>query len=103
MKEKLLNTLGALGVILWFIVSALVRVLPFVMIGGSFWLTLLLIIIAYFIPTSSIVFWSWGLVCAIQGPQDVWAIIYYVLFVILFIPFFIDAVCKLIEKLSRRN
>ena len=92
MKEKLLNTLGAFGGILWFIVSSLIYVLPFVMIGAPFLLNLLLFGIVYFIPSTSIIFWVWGLVCAIQGPQDAWAIIYYVLFAIAFVPFFVSIV-----------
>ena len=103
MKEKLMSRFGLFGGILWLIVSSLIYVLPFVMIGGSFWLSLLLIIIAYFLPASSVVFWVWGLVCAIQGPQDVWAIIYYVLFVVMFLPFFISVVCDLIDKFTGRK
>ena len=99
MKEKLLNTLGIFGGILWFIVSALIYVLPFVMIGASFWVNLLLFGIVYFFPYTSAIFWVWGLVCAIQGPQDVWAIIYYVLFVIAFIPFFVSIITNLLSKI----
>ena len=99
MKEKLLNTLGAFGGILWFIVSSLIYVLPFVMIGGSFWLNLLLFGIVYFIPSTSVIFWVCGLVCAIQGPQDAWAIIYYVLFVIAFVPFFVSIIINLLGKI----
>ena len=92
MKEKLLNTLGAFGGILWFILSTLIYVIPFVMIGASFWLNLLLLGIVYFIPSTSVIFWVWGLVCAIQGSQDVWAILYYILFAIGFVPFFVSLV-----------
>lgn len=98
MKEKLVNALGVFGGILWFVVSSLIYVLPFVMIGGSFWLTALLITIVYFFPISSVIFWVWGLVCAILGPQDVFAIIYYVAFAILFLPFFISIISDLIRK-----
>ena len=99
MKDKLLNTLGAFGGILWFALSALIYVLPFVMIGGSFFLNLLLFGIVYFIPSTSVIFWVWGLVCAIQGPQDVWAIIYYILFVIAFVPFFASIITNLLGKI----
>lgn len=98
MKEKLLNSLGCVGAILWYAVSALVYVLPFVMIGGSFWLNLLFFTIVYFFPSSSIIFWGWGLVCAIQGPQDIFAIIYYVLFAIAFLPFFVSTVLELFQR-----
>ena len=101
MKEKLLNALGMFGGILWFIVSSLIYVLPFVMIGGSFWLNLLLFGIVYFFPPSSVIFWVWGLVCAIQGPQDVWAIIYYILFAIAFIPFFVSMILEFFSAIIK--
>ena len=97
MKEKLLNSLGYVGGIIWFIVSSLIYVLPFVMIGASFWLNLLLFSIVYFFPASSVIFWIWGLVCAIQGPQDVWAIAYYILFAVLFLPFFVSIISSLVR------
>lgn len=95
MKDKLMGALGAVGFILWLLLSILVYVLPFVMIGASFWVNLILFGIVYFFPPSSIVFWIWGLVCAIQGVQDIWAIIYYVLFAIAFVPFFISTILEL--------
>jgi hypothetical protein len=102
MKEKLLTTLGIFGGILWFFVTGLIYFLPFLMIRASFWLNLLLVGIVYFVPSTSVIFWVWGLVCAIQGQQDVWAIIYYVLFAVMFIPYFISLVCDLIGKLFER-
>lgn len=103
MKEKLLSSLGCVGMVLWYAISALVYVLPFVMIDASFWLDLLFFGIVYFFPPASGVFWVWGLVCAIQGPQDFVAIIYYVAFAVMFLPFFISTVCDLIAKLFGRD
>ena len=98
MKEKLVNSIGCIGGILWYAVCALIYVLPFVMIDASFWLDLLFFGIVYFFPVSSVVFWIWGLVCAIQGPQDIFAIIYYVLCVVMFLPFFISTVLDIFQK-----
>lgn len=98
MKEKLLGSLGVLGMIIWYIASAVVYVLPFVMIGASFWLNMLLFGIVYFFPASSAIFWIWGLVCAIQGQQDFWAILYYILFAIMFLPFFVSTVLSFFQK-----
>lgn len=97
LKEKLLTTLGFFGGILWFFVLGLICFLPLAMIGTSFWVNLLLFGIMYFIPSTSGIFWVWGLVCAIQGQQDIWAIIYYVLFVVLFLPYFISVIANLIR------
>lgn len=98
MKEKLMNALGAVGLSLWYLVSLLVAVTPLVMIDAPFLLNLLLLAIVLFVPASSGVFWVWGLVCAIRGPQDIIAIVYYVLFAIMFLPFFISTVLNLFRK-----
>lgn len=98
MKEKLMNALGTAGIILWYLVSLLIAIIPFVMIGASLLLNLLFFGIVQFFPASSVVFWIWGLVCAIKGPQDAWAIIYYVLFVIMFLPFFVSTILSLFNK-----
>lgn len=102
MKEKLSTTLGCLGAIIWFFVTGLVAYLPFAMINASFWLNLLLFTIAFFYRPSMVIFWIWGLVCAIQGTQDVWSIIYYILFAVLFLPYYISVVIELIGKIFDR-
>lgn len=88
-KEKLINALGVFGVILYYLFAAFIYVIPFVMIGISFWWGLLFFFILEIFPVASIVFWVWGLVCAINGVQDAWAIIYYILFAVMFLPFFV--------------
>lgn len=98
MKEKLSNALGVFGIIIWYGISLVTYILPFVMIGASFWKNLLFFGIVNLYPPSSVFFWIWGLVCAIKGPQDTWAIIYYVLFVILFLPFFVSIVSELFQR-----
>lgn len=98
MKEKLMNAFGSVGMVIWFLGSTLVYILPFVMIGASFWLNLVFFGIVSIFPPASIVFWVWGLVCAIKGVQDVWAIIYYVLFAIMFLPFFISTVLDIFQR-----
>ena len=97
-KEKASNSLGAFGSILFFIIRIIVAILPFVMIGGNFFLTLLLISINTFVPFTSVVFWIWGLVCAIKGVQDIWAIIFYISFVLIWIPFFISTITSMFSK-----
>ena len=98
MKEKLINAFGSFGVILFYIIQTIVSVLPFVMIGGNFFVTFILILINMFVPFASAIFWIWGLVCAIQGVQDIWAIIYYVAFVIAWIPFYISTIVSIFSK-----
>ena len=98
MKEKFINALGIAGFILYYLVAALVYVLPFVMIGASFWLNTVFFGIVFIFPPASSVFWIWGLVCAIKGVQDIWAIIYYILFAILFLPFFISTILDIFQR-----
>ena len=98
MKEKLMTALGAVGIGLWYLISLLIAVIPLVMINAPFLLNLLLLATALFIPATSGIFWIWGLVCAIRGPQDIIAIIYYVLFAIMFLPYFINSVLTIFNK-----
>ena len=76
----------------------IVYILPFVMIGGSFLLTVLLITINTFIPFASIIFWIWGLVCAIKGVQDIWAILYYIAFIVIWIPFYVNIITSFFRR-----
>lgn len=97
-KEKLTTTFGAFGSIIYFVISAIVYVLPFIMIGGNFFLSLVLIGINTFVPFTSAVFWIWGLICAIKGIQDVWAIIYYIAFAVIWVPFYISTIISFFSK-----
>ena len=96
--KKFFALFGGFGVILYYIVTLVIAVLPFVMIDVSFWLTFLFIGINLIFPPATIVFWIWGLVCAINGVQDVFAIIYYVVFVAACLPFFIGTVSAFFKK-----
>ena len=98
MKDKLMTALGAVGIGIWYLITLLIAVIPLVMINAPFLLNILLLAFALFVPATSGVFWVWGLVCAIRGPQDIIAIVYYVLFAIMFLPFFISTVLNLFRK-----
>ena len=89
MKEKFRSVLGGAGIILYYIVSLLVCFFPFFMINVSFWVDLLIFLGLQFIPAASVFLWIWGLIAAINGTQDVFAYIYYILFAAMFLPFFI--------------
>ena len=78
LKDKLLNSLGTFGIILYYILSSCIFVLPMVMIDTSFFLDLLFFGIMQIFPPTCIIFWIWGLICAITGPQDWLAIVYYI-------------------------
>ena len=97
-KEEIVNALGVFGLVLYYLVQLMIVILPFVMIGGGFFLMLLLTTIEFFFPLTSVVFWIWGLVCAIKGAQDIWAIMYYIAFVVIWIPFFVSTVLSIFSK-----
>ncbi len=97
-KEKLLSRLGSFGLILYYILCSVIYILPMVMIGTSFWLDLLFFGIMQFFPPSSIIFWIWGLICAINGPQDWLVIIYYIVFAVGWLPFFISIIKSLFSR-----
>lgn len=98
MKEKLTSALGTFGSVLYFILRIFVAVLPLVMIHGGWLLTFVLCLVMYFIPATSIIFWIWGLVCAIGGVQDIFAIIYYVCFAVIFLPVFADTLLAIFKR-----
>lgn len=103
MKEKLTNALGSFGSFIWLIISMTIAVIPIVAIGMPFWINIILFAIMLFIPATSVIFWVWGLIRMINGPQDVVAIVYYVLFVVLFLPTFIQIMVSLIQKISGKK
>lgn len=103
MRNFLTRRLGTLGIILWYILTAFISILPFVFIDLNFVWTFILILIDWIFPFVSPVFWIWGLVKAIKGPQDIWAIVYYVSFAILFLPYVIDLFYTTFSPTYRAN
>ena len=97
-NEKLVSTFGSFGIILLYLFRLIICILPFVMIGGNFFVSFLLITLNTFLPITSIVFWIWGLVCAIRGVQDIFAILYYIVFAVAWLPFYISIVGSFFNK-----
>ena len=98
MKEKLVNALGAFGGILYFVFSTFIFVLPIIMIGKPFWLDAIFFGVMQFFPSTSIIFWIWGFVAALKGPQDIFAIIYYIVFAAMFLPYFFNLIAGIFKK-----
>lgn len=103
MKEWFSSTLGTFGTILYFAIAFFLAALPFVMIGGNFFVTFLLVLLEQLIPPIGIIFWIWGLICAINGPQDFIAIIYYIVFAIAWIPYYISIIISIISTLFNKD
>ena len=86
-KEFLLTSLGTVGIVLFYTISLLITVYPLIMFEMPWWLYIVLALLVQLvivnIPFGLEVLWIIGLVGAITGKQDIFAIIYYVLFVLI--------------------
>lgn len=102
MKEKLQSALGTFGNVLYWIFRLLISILPVVMIGTPFWASFLIFLICAIIPYLSLPLWIWGFIAAIRGSQDVFAIIYYVATVIVFLPIAISIVLDIIHHIRNK-
>lgn len=98
MKEKLINVFGVPGGIFYTLCACIVYLFPFIMIGSPFWIDLIFFFILQFFPAASVIFWIWGLIAAINGIQDIWAIVYYILFAILFVPFIFGTILDMVKR-----
>lgn len=101
LKEKLLNALGSFGIVLYYLINLLIAVLPILMIHQPFWLDLIILLLATLFPLGTIALWIWGLVCAIIGEQDIFAIFYYVVTVIIFCPFLVSVLADIPRLLNK--
>lgn len=84
MKEKLTATLGTFGLILWYVISVVITFAPLIILSFPIYIDAAIIAIINIIPILgnivSVVIWVWALIECIGGPQDIFAIIYYILF-----------------------
>ncbi len=109
MKQKLINSFGAIGGVLWFLIKVVVSMLPSAMIGLRFPWNILFLGFSSLSATTMTIGWTVGLVFAIKGIQDTWAIIFYIVYAVaaylIFIPnafvLLIKAYVFLFGKMSR--
>lgn len=102
LKDLLLN-LGGAGIVLFYIVLSVIVVLPIFYIDVPLLLAFVFIVLAYMLPFSNAVFWIWGLVEVICNYSGFWAILYYVLFAILWIPSLISDISSLLSNLLQKK
>lgn len=84
--------------ILFYLACLLIGVLPVVAIGLPWWGSFIIILILQFIPSTAAIFWICGLIVTIGGPQDWFAILYYILTVVMFLPFIIKVFTSFFTK-----
>lgn len=106
LKERLVGKLGTLGFALWFIISLIFMVVPVAILPVSIWIRALILCVIYALPMIGllvqIVVYFWGFFVAISGPQDIVAIIFYIVFALWicssFIPLLISMFSGLFSK-----
>ena len=80
MKEKLQGVLGIFGIILYYLFTALLTVAPLISLGLPWWVDFIILLVVQLFPPIDIAFYIWALIVTVQGPQDWWAIVFYVCF-----------------------
>lgn len=102
MKDKLQNSLGTFGIILYFVFSIVSCVMPFVILDTSFLWTFLLFAAIMFLGNLGnllmFVLYIWAFVVAVQGPQDIFAIVFYLCFVAFVVPTVFAVIAALFKK-----
>lgn len=81
-KDYFKTSLGVIGYILYLLLAAFVSFMPVLMFDLPLWAYFLICTLITFvlghIPAFTELSWLIGLVGAINGKQDIWAIIYYI-------------------------
>ena len=86
MKEKLTTALGAVGFVIYYVISVLITFAPLAFLDFSFLIDFIIIAVITTAPfvgnIVNVVIWVWALIVCISGKQDAFSIIYYILFVL---------------------
>lgn len=89
LRQKLSSAFGIFGSILYFVISLAIVSLPMVVFWDSVVLSFLYFFGYWIFPPISGIFWVWGLFRVISGQQGTFSLIYYIAFVVMFLPFFV--------------
>lgn len=109
-KDKLQNSLGVFGIVLYYAMLFIFAYAPLIVLDFPFWADLIIFAVIAFLPViyyvTGPIFWIWGLIKVMDGPQDVIAYIYYVGFALWLISIVFQLVIPLIkmiiEKVSKK-
>lgn len=109
MKDKLVNSLGWFGYILYFLIASVLAFIPLSILQFSFWINILIILAILCVPVlgdiAEFLLWVYSFPKAISGEQDIWAIIYYIglaMYVITsLLPTVINWIILLYEKIRK--
>ena len=104
MKNAFLQGKNIVVTILFYLFSYIATFLPLIVLDFPFWLTLIIIVIvtsfAGFLPVDLALLglWVWAFIVALNGPQDIFAILTYIFFGIKVLLFLISIVSELMSK-----
>ena len=94
MKDKLISSLGSFGLVLYYILSLFMAFFPLWFLHLPVWAFFLLAILFQFVPALCSIAWIVVLFFVIKAPQTTLSVVYYILFVVLFLPSLISAFRK---------
>lgn len=101
LKEKLIGTLGTVGFILYFIISAMLTVAPLAVLDFPFWVDIIIIFVVFSIPIigglMNFIIWIWSFVVVISEPINGLSIFYFVALAVNFLPSVIDIIINIIS------
>ena len=102
MRNKLSSALGAFGSVIFYIIGILLTFAPLFILDWPIWVKLIIVAVLNIIPVVgnllSIVLWVIGFFATLNSPQDIIAIIYYVLFALNVVIFIIGIVSLIKNK-----
>ena len=102
MREKLLNSLGVFGYILWLLLGLVLYIIPLTFLPLSFLESSLIIFVISAIPfvgtLLQIGVWIWSFPYALAGPIDIWVILYFVSLLISFLTMILPFITSLFSK-----
>ena len=113
-KDVLAGTFGAVGIILWYLMTGVVLFLPLSFLGFPFWISFVIILVILYVPfigeLTQFVLWIWSFV-VVSEHIDGWSIFYFVAFAFYFfttiLPFvtniIITLIASLIEMLNNKR
>lgn len=88
MKEKLMSTLGAFGLVLYYVYSLFTAFFPLWFLHLPIWAFFLLVILFQFVPILCPIAWVVVLFVVINAPQTTMSLVYYILFVLILLQTF---------------
>lgn len=90
-----------------YIVALLLQFAPLIFLHFPFWGNFLAVILMTCVPfvniVASLIIWVWALIEAIKGPQDIFAIVYYVLFAFNTLRILLIVSTGVMTKITRRR